>query len=72
MIKTEVVTIGETEYIRTYSDSGMKIHGGFPESDYDEAVDPVGLGRTYTETDIPIEGESTAEEILNTILGGAE
>ena len=39
---------------RTYSDSGMMI-----ERDgirYSEAVDPAELGRTYTETDEPIEG----------------
>ena len=58
------------ELIRTYSDRGMMIHGGFPEADYAEAVDPVGAGRTYTETDIPIEEEATAEEILDILLGG--
>ena len=25
---------------------------------YSEAIDPTELGRTYTETDIPIEGET--------------
>lgn len=51
MIKTEIVD----NTIHTWSDLGMKIHGGFPEADYDEAYDPVGLGRTYIETDIPID-----------------
>ena len=40
--------------MRTYSDAGKKI-----ERDgvlYDEAVDPIGSGRTYTETDQDIEG----------------
>lgn len=71
MIKTETITIGEKTFIRTYSDKGMMIHGGMPEADYAEALDPAELGRTYTETDIPIEeGESDAEEILNILLGG--
>lgn len=50
---------------RTYSDIGMMIHGGMPEADYVEAIDPTELGRTYTETDIPIpddEQPSTTEE----------
>ena len=49
MIRTE--TIGNTIY--TYSDAGMKIHGGFPEEDYEEAYDPADSGRVYVETDIP-------------------
>lgn len=45
--------------IRTYSDAGMKI-----ERDglvYDEAIDPEGLGRTYTETDTPIDTKTEEE-----------
>lgn len=72
MIKTETVTISGRQFTRTYSDQGMMIHGGSPEADYSEALDPAELGRTYTETDIPIESESDAEEILNILLGGAE
>lgn len=41
--------------IRTYSNLGVKVHGGFPESDYDIAYDPAEAGRTYVETDIPVE-----------------
>lgn len=52
MIKTELL---ENGLIRTYSDAGFMIHGGSPEGDYEEAVDPVSEERTYTETDIPIE-----------------
>lgn len=73
MIKTETITIGEKQYTRTYSDGGMMIHGGVPEGDYDEAVDPAELGRMYTETDIPIEGEeSEAEEVLAILTGASE
>ena len=73
MIKTETITINDQQFIRTYSDAGFMIHGGFPEADYEEAIDPADLGRTYTETDIPIEqDEAEAEEIVNILTGGAE
>ena len=41
--------------IGTYSNLGVYIHGGYPESDYDYAIDPVDSNRTYIETDILIE-----------------
>lgn len=69
MIKTETLTIGGKQFIRTYSDARMMIHGGSPEADYSEALDPADLGRTYTETTTPIEDESTAEELLNILTG---
>ena len=69
MIKTEIIG----NLIKTYSDLGMKIHGGFPEDDYDEAYDPIELGRTYTETNIPIDSdEAEAEEIVNILTGESE
>lgn len=70
-IVQEHFLVGEADFIRTYSDSGMMIHGGSPEGDYSEACDPASLGRTYTETDIPIEDDVTAEEALSILLGGA-
>lgn len=70
MIRTEHFTVGATDFIRTYSDSGFMIHGGAPEADYSEACDPAEYGRTYTETDIPIE-EDEAVEIVNILTGGA-
>jgi len=72
MIVTETLIIDGREFVKTYSDAGVKIHGGFPVGDYDEAVDPKDSGRTYTETDIPIEGETDAEEILNILMGVSE
>lgn len=73
MIKTENLTINEIQFIRTYSDAGMKIHGGVPKADYDEAIDPAEFGRTYTETDMPIEtDELEAEEIVNILTGGED
>lgn len=65
----EQFKVGERDFIRTYSDRGMMIHGGSPEGDYSEACDPAELGRTYMETDIPIEGETDAEEVLNILMG---
>lgn len=65
MIQTETITIGSRQFIRTYSDAGMKI-----ERDgirYDEAVDPIDSGRTYTETDEPVqvfEAENKEQEYL--------
>lgn len=69
MIKTETLTIGGKQFIRTYSDAGYMIHGGSPEADYSEALDPAELGRTYTETTTPIEDDTTAEELLNILTG---
>jgi hypothetical protein len=65
MIVVENMPDGRTH---TYSDSGFKIMqetGAI----YEDAVDTVP--HTYTETDIPIEGES-AEEIVSILLGGDE
>ena len=70
-IVQEHFMVGEQDYIRTYSDMEMMIHGGSPEADYPEACDPAELGRTYTETDIPIEDEGNAEEIVDILTGGA-
>lgn len=66
MIRTEKIG---TDLIRTFSDAGMYIHGGLPECDYVDAIDPVSAGRTYTETDIPIEDDISAEEALAIITG---
>ena len=49
------------DLVKTYSSLKVKIHGGFPEGDYDEAIDPISAGRTYTETDIPIDEEDDGE-----------
>ena len=71
MVKTEFYMEREDGVIlnRTYSDSGMKIRQDGTGALYDEAIDPEETGRTYTETDVPIE-EPTAEEIVNILLGG--
>lgn len=71
MIIQEHFTVNEVDFVRSYSDKGVKIHGGMPEGDYDMAEEPASLGRTYTETDIPIDDDVTAEEALSILLGGA-
>lgn len=71
-IVTETYKIGERDFVRTYSDRGMLIHGGMPEGDYSEANDPAELNRTYTETGIPIGSEESAEEIVNILTGVSE
>ena len=59
MIKTEVATIRDKQYQRTWSDAGMLIERNGAR--YSEAVDPLNIGRTYTETDEPIEQEADDE-----------
>lgn len=61
-IVTETI---DTTLTKTYSDNGVKIHGGSPEGDYDSAIDPTSAGRSYTETEIPVtDSEATAEDYL--------
>ena len=71
MIRTETVIIEGQTFIHTYSDNEMYIYGGYPEGTYTEAFDPVDSGRTYIETDTPIETEenASAEDILNILMG---
>ena len=45
----------ENKMIHTYSDSGFYIYGGFPASNYAEALDPIDSPRQYIETNLPIE-----------------
>ena len=59
MIKTEVVTIRDKQYQRTWSDAGLMIERDGAR--YSEAVDPLNSGRTYTETDEPLEQEMDYE-----------
>lgn len=61
--------ISET-LVKSYSDQGVYIHGGFPEADYAEAIDPISMGRTYVETDRPIVSEEIPDsEALNILMG---
>ena len=61
MIQTELITVDNRQLRRTWSDVGFMI-----ERDgavYSEAVDPAEFDRVYTETDMPVEPESTDEII---------
>lgn len=62
MIVTEFYKTREdgVRLVRTYSDAGKLI-----ERDgvvYEEAIDPAGSGRTYTESDTPREAQTAATE----------
>ena len=59
MIITEQMTINEKSFTKTVSDSGFMVERDGAQ--YSEAIDPAEFGRTYTETDIPIEGEGESE-----------
>lgn len=55
MIVTEQLTINDKPFTKNYSDSGYYIERDGVR--YSEAIDPSELGRTYTETNVPIETE---------------
>lgn len=58
MIITEIITINNTKYLHTYSDLGYQVeHDGIQ---YDDAIDPVDSGRTYTE--VVVEDEDISNE----------
>ena len=59
MIRTENMTIGGREFVKTYSDAGFMIERDGVR--YAEAIDPAEFGRTYIETDELI--ETTDEEV---------
>lgn len=75
MIITEFFRVREDGVTlnRSYSDIGMMIRQDGTNVLYDEAIDPENMGRTYTETDTPIETEPLdPQEALDIIFGGGE
>lgn len=53
----------QNNLVKSYSDAGFFIRGGFPESDYEEAIDPKSSNRKYTETSEKIpQPEATIED----------
>lgn len=74
MIVTESMTINGKAFIRTYSDYGYMVERDNVR--YGEAIDPAELGRTYTETDEPIESDMTETEekakAYDVLMGVAE
>ena len=59
MIIAEQIKINDRQFTKTYSDSGFMVERDGAQ--YSEAIDPAEFGRTYTETDIPIEGEPISD-----------
>ena len=61
MIITENLTIGGKDFTKKYSDKNVyiEIESG---QQYAEAIDLVDYPHTYTETDIPIEGDTDTEQ----------
>ena len=57
MVKSEHLTTEDGEFTRTFSDAGYYIHGGEPEDDYAEAIDPADIKRSYVETNRLIEAD---------------
>lgn len=60
MIISETIKLNDVNYTKTYSDTGYYIErNGI---NYAEAIDPLGSGREYTETDILIDTEPETTE----------
>jgi hypothetical protein len=55
MIQTELLNVNGHSLIKTYSDAGKKIIQDSTGIEYDEAIDPIEMGRTYTESENDIE-----------------
>ena len=65
MIKTEIITINNIQFQKTWSDANYLIERDGAK--YSEAVDPIDIERTYTETNEPIDPQDTVtgDEILS-------
>ena len=65
MIKTEIITINGVQFQKTWSDVNYLIERDGAK--YSEAVDPIDVERTYTETNEPIDPQDniTGDEILS-------
>lgn len=67
MISTELITIDERKLKRTWSDCHMMIQKDGTDEIYSEAIDVENSGFTYTETDIPIEGDTDELTVDDTL-----
>ena len=65
MIKTEIITINGAQFQKTWSDANCLIERDGEK--YSEAVDPIDIERTYTETTELIDPQDniTGDEILS-------
>lgn len=68
MIKTDFYTERKdgVKLYRTYSDRNMMIQKDGTDETYSEAIDVENSGFTYTETDIPIDGEEPTGDLTVT------
>lgn len=65
MVKTESFEQNGIWYTRTYSDKGLLIErNGML---YEDAIDPVGANRVYTETDTYIDTSATEQDYINAL-----
>lgn len=69
MIQTEFYMEREdgVKLYRTYSDRNMMIQKDGTDETYSEAIDIENSGFTYTETDIPIEGDTDELTVDDTL-----
>ncbi len=65
MIKTEIITINGIQFQKTWSDANYLIERDGAK--YSEAVDPIDVKRTYTETNELIDSQNdiTSDEFLS-------
>lgn len=63
-------TFNGIEYDYAYSDEGRYLVSGSEQ--WGEVYAPLGSGRTFTEGELIPEEETTAEEVLDILLGGAD
>ena len=65
MIKTEIITINGVQFQKTWSDANYLIERDGAK--YSEAVDPIDVKRTYTETNELIDSQNdiTSDEFLS-------
>lgn len=70
MIVTETITIDGVQYEHVYSDANRQVcrYG----QAWDDVINPLNSGRTYTEGEPIQESEGEASEILGILLGGAD
>lgn len=71
MIRTETVTIGEKQFIHTWSDVGADLKQDGTGNIYSDAMDLVEYPKTYTEIEKPDE-EISDSEALAIITGRTE
>ena len=70
-IISETVTLNDRKFTKTYSDAGFYIERN--NMLYAEAIDPLGSGREYTETDKTIETEEqSVEEKISAVSAATE